>query len=488
MPTSVIVLVLLGASLVALLLVLFARREARAEREAGRREAESLREDARARLTEAKRREELALAREAEIAADHRQAQQYARSLEERAAVVVRDEKRLAQERAHVDQERAAALADVAGTTPEEAREELRAALVAEARAKAAGEVRRIERRTRDQADLRAREILVDAMQRQAQATSTEHGTTWVDLPSEEMKGRIIGREGRNIRAFEALTGVNVLVEEGVNAVQLSCFDPERREIAEVMLAALVQDGRIQPQRVEAAYARAVAGASQRHRDAGLDAIAAAGISAVPAEMVEVLGRLRLRTSYGQNVLAHLVESAQLAEDIAHAVGADVDVARRAAFLHDIGKAFTHDVPGTHAAVGARFAAEHGEEALVVAAIAAHHDEVPQQSVEGVIVQVADALSAARPGARREDLDAYVARMENLEELVAAHEGVTRVLAMSAGREVRVIVEPDEVDDEGTQALARTIAGHISKEFTFPGEIKVTVIRELRADAVAGQA
>ena len=317
MPASVTVLVLLGASLVALLLVMFARRDARAERESGRREAEMLREDARGRLAEAKRREELALAREAEITADHRQAQQYARSLEERSAVVARDEKRLAALRADVDQERVAALAAVAETTPAEARAELRAALVAEAKASAAGEIRRIEKRTGGQASQRAREILVEAMQRQAQATSAEHATTWVDLPSEEMKGRIIGREGRNIRAFEALTGVNVLVEEGVNAVQLSCFDPERREIAEVMLEALVQDGRIQPQRVEAAYARAIAGASQRHRDAGLDAISSAGITAVPAEMVEVIGRLRLRTSYGQNVLAHLVETAQIAADIA---------------------------------------------------------------------------------------------------------------------------------------------------------------------------
>ena len=300
------------------------------------------------------------------------------------------------------------------------------------------------------------------------------------------MKGRIIGREGRNIRAFEALTGVNVMVEEGVNAVQLSSFDVERREVAEVTLRDLIEDGRIQPQRVEAAYARAVADTEQRHRDAGLDAIEAAGVRGVPQEMIEVLGRLRLRSSYGQNVLAHLTETAQIAAHIATELGADVELARRGAFLHDIGKAFTHEREGTHATLGAAFATEHGEAREVVNAIAAHHDEVPQETLEAVIVQVADALSAARPGARREDVDGYIERMESLEGIVAEHEGVLKVIAMAAGREVRVVVEPDVVDDEATRALARTIAEHISRDFSFAGEIKVTVIRELRADAVAG--
>ncbi|WP_062465048.1 ribonuclease Y [Demequina soli] len=486
MTQSVIVLLLLGASLVALLLVAFARREARAEREAARAEASMLREDAQARMAEAKRREEHSLQREKEVASDHRHAQQYARALEERAAVVARDEKRLVVERARIEEDRTAALAAAARTTPEEARAALTAQLIDKARADSEGALRVIEKRTRATAEDRAREILVEVMQRQASPSSAEHATSWIDLPSEEMKGRIIGREGRNIRAFESLTGVNVIVEEGVNAVQLSSFDTERREIAEVTLAALVEDGRIQPQRVEAAYARAVAGAFQRHRAAGLDALSAAGVSGVPTEIVDVLGRLRLRTSYGQNVLAHLVETSQIAADIATLIGADVEIARRGALLHDLGKAFTHEQQGTHAALGARFAAEHGEEPRVVNAIAAHHDEVAPDSLEAVIVQIADAVSASRPGARREDLDAYVNRMANLERIVLEHHGVTRALAMAAGREVRVIVEPDEVDDAGTQALARTIAEHISKDFTFPGEIKVTVIRELRADAVAG--
>ncbi|WP_062517902.1 ribonuclease Y [Demequina gelatinilytica] len=486
MGQTLTILVLLGSSLVSLLLVLFARREASAEREAARSEAAMLREEASARLAEVKRREEHSLQREKDAASDQRNAQQYARSLEERTSVVVRDERRLARQRAHLEDERAAALAAVARTTVEEARAELTATLLSRAEADAAVELRRLERRTQANAEERAREILVEAMQRQAAASSADHSTTWVELPSEEMKGRIIGREGRNIRAFEALTGVTVIVEEGVNAVQLSCFDPERREIAEVMLAALVEDGRIQPQRVEAAYARAVAGSTQRHRGAGLDALTAAGVSGVTTEVVEALGRLRLRTSYGQNVLAHLVETAQIAADIAGAIGADVEVARRGALLHDLGKGFTHEQKGTHAALGARFAAEHGEDDAVVNAIAAHHDEVAPESLEAVVVQVADAISASRPGARKDDLDAYINRMENLERMVLEHHGVTRVLAMAAGREVRVVVEPHEIDDQGTQALARTIAEHISQDFTFPGEIKVTVIRELRADAIAG--
>ncbi|WP_062377349.1 ribonuclease Y [Demequina pelophila] len=486
MTQSITILVLLGASLVALLLVFFARREAREEREAARREADSVREEARNRLAEAKHREQESLDREKEVASDQRAAQQYARELEERAAVVVRDEKRLSADRGRLAGERAEALAAAAGLTPDEARRALTESIVADARADAEVELRRLEKRVQERAEERGREVLVEAMQRQAAAASAAHSTTWIDLPSEEMKGRIIGREGRNIRAFEALTGVTVIVEEGVNAVQLSCFDPERREIAEVMLSELIEDGRIQPQRVEAAYARAVAGARKRHRAAGLDALSEAKVTGVPEEVVDALGRLRLRTSYGQTVLAHLVEVAQLAADIATTVGADPDLARRAGLLHDIGKVFSHDRQGTHASLGARFALEHGEEPAVVNAIAAHHDEVAQETLEAVIVQVADAVSAARPGARNEDIEGYVHRMARLERLVAEHHGVTKALAMAAGREVRVIVEPDEIDDDGTRTLARTIAEHISKDFTFPGEIKVTVIRELRADAVAG--
>lgn len=480
---TVATLLLLLASV---LVVHFARREAAEIRRSTSDETQATREEARDLLSEAQRREERVAQREKEFSADHRTAQMYARSLDERAAVIARDEKRLHAERGEIDLLRERRLAEIGGLTPEEARAELMAQQVRKARDAASGELRRLERATKETAEQRAREILVSAMQRQAARVASETSTTWIDLPSEEMKGRIIGREGRNIRAFESLTGVNVMVEEGVNAVQLSSFDVERREIAEVTLRDLIEDGRIQPQRVEAAYARAVADTEQRHLDAGLDAIDAAGVRGIPHEMVSVLGRLRLRSSYGQNVLAHLVESAQIAADIATSLGADVELARHAAFLHDIGKAFTHEREGTHAAIGAALAAEHGEPPTVVNAIAAHHDEVPQTTLEGVIVQVADAVSASRPGARREDVDGYLERMEGLERLVAEHEGVVKVLAMAAGREVRVVVEPETVDDEGTHELARTIAQHISRDFSFAGEIKVTVIRELRADAVAG--
>jgi len=480
---TVATLVLLLASA---LVVHFARREAAEIRRSTSEETRGIREEARDLLSEAQRREERVAQRERDLAADQRASQQFSRALEERATVVARDEKRLSATRAEQSAREEAALAAIAGLTPAEARDRLVREQTTAAKERARSEVRRIEKSTKADADRRARAVLVSAMQRQTGRVVSEASTTWIELPSEEMKGRIIGREGRNIRAFEALTGVNVMVEEGMNAVQLSSFDVERREIAEVTLRDLIEDGRIQPQRVEAAYARAVAGVDRRHADAGLDAIEDAGVMGFPEEMVETLGRLRLRSSYGQNVLAHLVETARLAADIARDLGADVDLARRGAFLHDIGKAFSHDREGTHASLGAAFAHEHGESADVVNAIAAHHDEVPQDTIEAVIVQIADALSASRPGARREDADGYVERMASLEDIVASHEGVSKVVAMAAGREVRVVVEPDAIDDDGTRELARTIAEHISKDFSFAGEIKVTVIRELRADAVAG--
>lgn len=485
MPQLIATVATLVLLLTALLVVQLARREAREIRRETSAEVADLREEARDLLSEAQRREERVALREKELAADHRAAQRYSRGLDERAAVVGRDEKKLAAERAQIDMSRQQALAEVAELTVREARSALEQSLIDEATQAAQARLRAIERQGRAEADQRAREILVASMQRQAATTSSEAATTWISLPTEEMKGRIIGREGRNIRAFEALTGVNVLVEEGVNAVQLSSFDVERREVAEVTLSALIEDGRIQPQRVESAYAEAVSEAEQRHLDAGLDAIEAAGVRGFAPEMVATLGRLRLRSSHGQNVLAHLVESSQIAADIATELGADVEVARRSAFLHDIGKALTHERLGTHAAVGAELAHEWGENDLVVNAIAAHHDEVDQLTLEAVIVQVADTVSAARPGARRDD--GYSERLENLESLVAAHDGVSKVIAMSAGREVRVVVEPDQLDDAQTRDLARTIAEHISTDFSFAGEIKVTVIRELRADAVAQQ-
>jgi ribonuclease Y len=300
------------------------------------------------------------------------------------------------------------------------------------------------------------------------------------------MKGRIIGKEGRNIRTFEALTGVNVVIDETPCAVLLSSFDAERREVAAVTLETLLADGRIHPGRIESAYAEAVAGAEKRRRMAGEQAAHDAGVGGLHPDLVLTLGALRLRTSYGQNVLAHLVESAQIAAMLATDVGADVVVARRAAFLHDIGKAAPADQPGTHALIGAEMARRAGESEAVVHAIAAHHEEVPPASVEAVLVIAADAASAARVGARREELDAFVERMEALEAVAVAHPGVRKALAMAAGRELRVIVEPAQVADDALPDLAGSIARHVESEVHYPGEVKVVVVKELRASATAG--
>lgn len=474
--------------LAALLVVNKARKEAAEERESARTEAAAIRDEARAFQADVQRREERLALQERQLADDQRSAQVYVRGLDERVAAVARDEKNLATRKDELEAAYVDKLAATAQMSLEEAREALLARVRAEAEASIAQDAHRLAKKVQREAEAMARETLVEAMQRQSGASTTQSATTRIALPSDEMKGRIIGREGRNIRAFEALTGVNVIVDEGDNAVYLSSFDVERREIAEVTLLELIADGRIQPHRVEAAYEKARADAPARAMTAALEAVEQAGVGAVPVPLMELLGALRLRTSYNQNVLAHLVECAQIAGNIATQIGADVEVARRGAFLHDIGKALTGTREGTHAALGAHVAREVGESDLVVNAIAAHHDEVPHESLEAVIVQIADAISASRPGARRDESDTYVERMEALEHLVAEHEGVDHVYAMAQGRELRVVVKPDEVDDDGTAALARTLAEHIEKDFGFAGEIRVTVIRETRAKSVAGQA
>jgi len=493
---------LLGACLVALMLVLTARREAQQHRRQATEDVARIRDDARAMLSDAERRERRVAERERELAAERAELADLerrtraevdalaearrngARELDkaERAASrTIADADRAANER--LSEARAKArveLESVSGLTQEEALAELTRRIGQQASDAAAAQVRRIEAQARRTADARARRIVATAVQRVAVPSSAQPAVTILPLPSDEMKGRIIGKEGRNIRHFEAL------VDETPDSVVLSCFDAERRELAQVTLEALMTDGRIHPQRIEAAYAEAVAGADDRHDAAGHDAAERAGIDHLHADLVRTMGRLRLRSSYGQNVLEHLVESAQIAAAIAAEVGADVGVARRGAFLHDLGKALTGEVAGPHAAVGADLARRLGESDAVVNAIAAHHDEVPATTVEAVLVQAADAISAARPGARRQEIDQYVERMGELEALVAAHHGVRRALAMAAGREVRVVVEPDEVDDQALPQLASAIAKHIEADLTYPGEIRVTVVRELRASATAG--
>ncbi|HEY0187141.1 MAG TPA: ribonuclease Y [Cellulomonas sp.] len=515
MQDIAVVIGLLGACLVALILVLLARREADAVRRQATEDVQSIRDEARALLADTERRSTRIAEREQGMARTEQvlSAREQAAAERERAAAEARqqaEDLRRAAAREQADASEAAArtgataqraatdllaeaeveaigrLETAAGLTAAEARAELLRRLTDEATQDASAIVRRIEAQARRTAEARARRVVATALHRTAVPTSTQAAVTLLPLPSDEMKGRIIGKEGRNIRVFEALTGVNVLVDDTPGSVALSCFDVERREVAEVTLDTLMTDGRITPQRIEAAYAEALAGVEQRADEAGGAAAERAGVRGLDAELVRVLGRLRLRGSYGQDVLEHSVESALLAAQVAVETGADVDVARRAALLHDIGKAVTGEVPGTHAQVGAALAARHGESDVVVNAIAAHHDEVPQQTVEAVLVQVADSISAARPGARRDDIDQHVERLEKLEALVTGHAGVRRALAMAAGRELRVVVEPSEVPDEAMGRLATDIARHIEAELSYPGEITVTVVREVRASATAG--
>ncbi len=373
----------------------------------------------------------------------------------------------------------------VSGLTHESAVSELLGHAEHEARLRAAVVAKNIEDQARATADGAARTIIAGAIQRLASDQTAESVVTTVDLPGDDMKGRIIGREGRNIRTFEQVTGVNVMIDDTPGSVLLSCFDPVRREIARVALVELVADGRIHPQRIEEAYERSKATVEQRMDAAARDALAEVGISDLHPGLVPTIGALKYRTSHGQNVLAHLVECAHLAGLMAAELGLGVAVCKRAAFLHDIGKALTHEHEGSHAIVGADLARRHGEHPDVVHAIEAHHNEVEPRTVEAVLTQAADAISGSRPGARRESLEAYVQRLERLEAIASAHPGVERVFAMQAGRELRVMVSPTTVDDAATSAMARDIAKQVEDELTYPGQIRVTVVRESRAVEVA---
>jgi ribonuclease Y len=376
-------------------------------------------------------------------------------------------------------------LEQVAGLSAEQARTQLLAAVEVQARRDAVALARDIERTAQVDAESRAREVVVGAIQRLATEQTTESVVAVLHLPSDEMKGRIIGREGRNIRTFEQVTGVNLIIDDTPEAVLLSCFDPVRREVARLALEALVLDGRIHPQRIEAAHERAKVEVDAHCQRAAEDALHEAGVGDVHPELVMLLGRLHFRTSYGQNVLRHLVETAHLAGLMAAELGLDPALLRRCGLLHDIGKALTHEVEGSHAMVGAEVARRCGEHADVVHAIEAHHQEVDPRTIEAVLTQAADAISGGRPGARRESLESYVQRLHRLEEIAAGHEGVDKVYAMQAGRDVRVMVLPDVVDDIGAQVLAREIAKQVETELTYPGQIKVTVVRESRAIEVA---
>jgi ribonuclease Y len=346
-------------------------------------------------------------------------------------------------------------------------------------------QAREIETEARRDAEARARRIIVESIQRLASEQTTESVVTTVPLPSEEMKGRIIGREGRNIRAFEQITGVNVMIDDTPETVLLTCFDPVRRETGRMTLLELVQDGRIHPARIEEAYERSTKKIQERCQRAGEDALVEMSITDLHPALVPIVGALQYRTSYGQNVLRHLIECGHVAAMMASELSLDAATCRRAAFLHDIGKALTHEAGGSHAHVGAELARKHGEHPDIVHAIEAHHGEVEPRTVEAILTQAADAISGARPGARRESLEAYVHRLERLEAIASEHVGVDKVFAMQAGREVRVMVAPERVSDAEAQLIARDIAKQVESELTYPGTIRITVVRESRAIELA---
>jgi ribonucrease Y len=373
----------------------------------------------------------------------------------------------------------------VAGMTGADAKAMLVEQIQDEAKRDAMVLVRDIEAHAREEADKRARKIIAIAMQRVASELTTEATVTTVTLPNEDMKGRIIGREGRNIRAFEAATGTNLIIDDTPEAVVLSCFDPIRREVARLTLEKLIGDGRIQPARIEDIHEKSMAEVEREIREAGEWAVLETGITDLHPELVRVLGRLKFRTSYGQNVLKHVVEASHIAGMIASELGTDVQLAKRCTLLHDIGKAVTHEVEGSHALIGAEIARRLKERPEVCHAIEAHHGEVEQRTIEAVITQTADAISGARPGARRETIETYIKRLERLEQIANEFPGVDKVYAMQAGREVRVMVKPEEIDDLGAEVVARDIAKKVEEELQYPGQIRITVIRELRAASYA---
>jgi ribonuclease Y len=372
-------------------------------------------------------------------------------------------------------------LQQISQMTVEQAREALLAEVEKETRADMARLIRQIEAEAREEGERRARELIAYAIQRVASEHVAEVTTSTVPLPSEEMKGRIIGRNGRNIHAFEQVAGVDVIVDDTPDAITISCFDTIRREVAVRSMEKLVMDGRIHPAHIEKIVKREREEVERIIVEAGEQAAYDAGVTGLHPEIIKMLGRLKFRTSFGQNQLAHAVETAQLAGVIASELGADVEVAKAAGLLHDIGKAMDHVVEGTHAQIGAEFVKRYGVPDKIVNAIASHHHETEQENLEAIIVEAADAISGARPGARRESLEQYIKRIRALEEVANSFKGVSQSYALQAGREVRIFVRPEEIDDLESIRLAREIAKKIEESMQYPGQIKVTVIRETRA-------
>jgi ribonuclease Y len=404
--------------------------------------------------------------------------------VEGRARNLDKREKQLQQQERNIEEMRircAAELERVTGLTREEAHRELLRSVEEEARADAARIIREIEAHTRDEADRRAREIIVTAIQRCASEHVTDNVVSTLSLPNDDMKGRIIGRQGRNIRAFEQATGVDVIVDDTPETVILSCFDPVRREIGRQALEKLIHDGRIHPAHIEAIVERTKREVEAIIREEGEKAAYEAKVPGLHPELMHLIGKMKFRTSYGQNVLLHSIETAHLAAMLAAELGADVQVARAAALLHDIGKVVSHEVDGPHALIGADIARRYGMGPKIVNAIAAHHHEEEPQSVEAIIVEVADAISGARPGARRETLEMYVERIKALEDIAKGFDGVEDSYAIQAGRELRIIVKPNAIDDLAAARLSRDVAKKVEESLEYPGQVKVMVIRETRA-------
>ncbi len=411
--------------------------------------------------------------------------------LDEKLERVDQRERRLSQRQSQLDkqatdlakleQQRTAEMARIAQMSVEEARKELLAAVEKTARDDMARAIRQVEAEIKEEADKRAREIVTLAIQRIASEASGDVAVSVVPLPNDEMKGRIIGRSGRNIRAIEKATGVDIVVDDTPEAVTLSSFDSVRREVARVALTNLIQDGRIHPARIEKLVEDAQAEVNRVIKEEGERATIEAGVPGLHPEIQRVLGRLKFRTSYGQNQLFHAVETARLAGIMAAELAADVRVCKAGGLLHDLGKAMDHEVEGSHALIGADFARRYGVDARVVNCIASHHHEVEPESLEAVIVEAADAISGSRPGARRESIELYLKRVKDLEDIANSFDGVAQSYAIQAGREIRIIVRPEDVDDLASLQLSKHIARKIEETMQYPGQIKVTVIRETRA-------
>ena len=405
------------------------------------------------------------------------------KNLNKREQKIETDEERARQLVAERQQE----LEKISGFSAEQAKELLIRGMENEARHEGAKLVKRIESEYREEADKKAKKIIATAIQRYAGDYVAERTVSVVELPSEEMKGRIIGREGRNIRALEAATGIDLIVDDTPEAVILSGFNPVRREVARLALTRLIADGRIHPARIEEVVKKAEAEVEQATRESGEQATFDLGVHGMHPELIKSLGQLRYRTSYAQNMLEHSIEVGFLCGIMADELNLNVKQARRAGLLHDIGKAVDHEVEGPHALIGARLAKKHGESPRVVHAVSAHHEDIPPSSVLAILVQAADSLSGARPGARREMYESYIRRLEDLEKIANSFDGIQTSYAIQAGREIRIIVLSDKVTDDGAVLLSKDIAKKIEENLTFPGQIRVTVIRETRAVSIASK-